>query len=319
MSDAIATTGTDADGNYLFDGLEPGDYIVGIAPMEFDTGAPLDGFVSSDPTSTDPNDDVDDDDNGTPGPFGYVWSGPVTIGDGEPTGEVNNNDPNTLDGNSNLTVDFGFYRPVFDLALFKQLADGSNLAEVKVGSEVTFTITVVNQGTVAAFEPEVIEYTPAGLSLADSSWADNGDGTASYPLTGTTLAPGETVSVDVTFTVDADANGTIDNWAEISSATPVDADGNIISNADGSPLADIDSVADSSNDDTFITDDDITGDGIDSGDEDDHDRAQITIFNEPPVLAFTGIEVWHLIVIALSLMATGTALVSSRRRSDMMI
>jgi uncharacterized repeat protein (TIGR01451 family) len=316
VNDAVATTGTDADGLYLFDGLEPGDYIVGIPPMEWEPGAPLDGFLSSGPTSTDPNDDIDDDDNGTAGPFGYVWSGAVTIGDGEPLGEVTDNDPNTPDANENLTVDFGFYQPVFDLALFKQLADGSNLAEVTIGSEVTYTVTVLNQGSIAAFEPEIVEYTPAGLSLSDPDWADNGDGTASYLLAAVTLAPGESVSVDVTFMVGPEATGTIDNWAEIASVTPVDDVGNAITYPDGSPLTDIDSVPDGVNTDTFTTDDDTTGDGISGSDEDDHDRAQIIINETEARLAFTGLDSTDLTALAFVLMALGAALVVSGRRRD---
>ena len=111
--DALATTATDADGLYLFDGLEAGTYIVGILESEFDAGEPLDGFTSSGPTSANPNDDVDNDENGVVGPFG-VFSGPVALNSGEPLGENPDNDTTTLDGNSNLTVDFGFWQQVFD-------------------------------------------------------------------------------------------------------------------------------------------------------------------------------------------------------------
>ncbi len=317
-NDAIATTGTDADGLYLFDGLAPGDYIVGIPSMEWDPGAPLDGYLSSGPTSSDPNDDVDNDDNGTPGSFGYVWSGTVTIGDGEPTGENPDNDPNTEDGNENLTVDFGFYQPVFDLALYKQLADGSNFSAVSVGQEITFTLTLTNQGDVTASNITVVDYLPVGLTLADTDWAEQGNGTATTSVVGP-LMPGNSATVDITFTVNADANGVIDNWAEIGAATPIDIDGNVLTYPNGSILVDIDSVADAENDDVFETDDDTTGNAPAGGDEDDHDRAQLTIVL--PQLAFTGTYSLFQVALASAMILGGALLLrsGSRRREEGLI
>jgi len=306
VNDAIATTGTDADGFYLFDRLAPGAYIVGIPPMEWDAGAPLDGYQSSTPTSTNPNDDVDNDDNGTPGPFGYVWSGPVTLGDGEPTGENPDNDPNTPDDNENLTIDFGFYQPTFDLALFKQLADGTNLGEAVPGDTVTFTIALENQGETDAANVEVVDYLPAGLTLTDPDWTDNGDGTATLNTAVASIPVGTSTTVDITFTVDADASGTIDNWAEISGAT----------DADGNPAIDIDSIPDANNDDTFLTDDDTTGNGLAGDDEDDHDRAQLlvsAVANEG-TLAFTGAASHMLFLMAMGLVLSGLGLVAGGRR-----
>ena len=83
----IATTTTDAEGSYFFDGLLPGDYIVQIVPPE---SLP----VSSTPTNTN-DDDVDGDDNGmqsdTDGDGltdGVITSPVITLSPGdEPTGE----------------------------------------------------------------------------------------------------------------------------------------------------------------------------------------------------------------------------------------
>ena len=320
VNDAVATTGTDADGLYLFDGLAPGDYIVAIPPMEWDPGAPLDGFLSSGPTSVDPNDDVDNDDNGMTGPGGYIISGPVTIGDGEPTGEDPDNDPNTPDANENLTVDFGFYQPVFDMALFKQLADGSNLGTVAPGDEVTFTLSLVNQGTVDAADLTVVDYLPAGLTLADSDWTEQSDGTATTVVAGP-ITTGATFTVDITFTVNADATGVIDNWAEIASATPIDSTGQTLTMPNGVPIPDIDSVPDASNTDTYETNDAIDGNGIDGGDEDDHDLAQLTIVG---VLAFTGGNAITLALVASTSVVAGVLALmlanrSRRRREDLAI
>ena len=156
----------------------------------------------------------------------------------------------------------------FDLALIKQLEDGTNLATVAPGDSVTFTITVENQGAVDAANIELVDFVADGLTLNDDAWTDNGDGTASLSTPIAALAAGESTSVNITFTVDADATGTIDNFAEISNAT----------DADGNPVTDIDSTPDAiSDNDNFVTDDDTTGNGLAGEDEDDSDRAQLTI------------------------------------------
>ena len=311
-NDAIATTMTDANGLYLFDGLEPGDYIVGIPPIEWDAGGPLEGFLSSDPTSVDPNDDVDNDDNGALGAGGYILSGPVTLGDGEPTGEGPDNDPNTPDANENLTVDFGFHMPIFDVALFKTLQDGTNLATVSPGDQVTFTVTLINQGDLGAGDLNIVEYIPAALTLDDPDWTDNGDGTAEIDVPGVVL-PGDSVSVDVTFTVNANATGPIDNIAEISEAVAVDTNGVQLTFPNGLPILDTDSTADSSNDDLLLTDDDTSGDGLAGGDEDDHDGARLILASVPPVLALTGVDSGVLLIISLSALLIGALLLYGRR------
>jgi hypothetical protein len=100
--------------------LIPSDYTVRIDATNFVAGGPLAGYSSSTPTSTNPNDDIDRDDNGlqptTPEAVltqGIV-SGVVTLGPGtsEPSTETDvattpGEAPNTQ---SNLTVDFGFFK-----------------------------------------------------------------------------------------------------------------------------------------------------------------------------------------------------------------
>ena len=105
----IGTTSTDANGNYLFTGLDAGEYIVAIADTQIADGAPLSGLESTDGNGVapDPDDDVDLDDNGDPAVGFASISTPVTLGDGEPLAEAGE-DGLFPDGNSNLTVDFGF-------------------------------------------------------------------------------------------------------------------------------------------------------------------------------------------------------------------
>jgi uncharacterized repeat protein (TIGR01451 family) len=265
-ADAVSTTSTDSDGLYLFDGLAAGKYIVGIPPMEWDSDGPLLGTVSSDPTEADPDTDDDGDDNGADGSDGYVFSGTVMIGDGEPLGEDPDNDSVTADADENLTVDFGFYAPDFDLALRKRLA-ADTPADLAVGDEVTFEIEVFNQGDVDAKDATVVDYIPAGLTLADTDWTETAAGAT---IRTGPIAAGDSVTVEITFEIAAGASGRIENLAEIAAATSA------VTMPNGDPLPDIDSTPDDDDGDDLI-DDQVQG----SGDEDDHDIAVLSLATQP--------------------------------------
>jgi protocatechuate 3,4-dioxygenase beta subunit len=109
---------TDANGHYRFDGLLTGTYSVRIDASNFATGGALDGYQSSTPTATDPNNNIDSDDNGlqaTPAVVlvSGIVSGPITLsGPNEPAGETDKSTApgEAEDNRSNLTVDFGFYK-----------------------------------------------------------------------------------------------------------------------------------------------------------------------------------------------------------------
>ena len=127
---------------------------------------------------------------------------------------------------------------------------------------------------------------PAGLELNDSAWTDNGDGTASNTIA--TIPAGTSATVDITLTITT--AGDLNNTAEITGSSPVDANGDPFLDPAGAPLVDIDSIADADNSD-------VLSDGVlngAAGDEDDHDIAGITIAEPPaesaPALAFTGRE-----------------------------
>ncbi len=98
----VATRHTSNGGFYRFDGLTPGEYIVEIDASNFATGGLLEGFVTTTGTS-DPDNNIDNDDNGIAMGTGSVASSAVTLTAGaEP---VNDGDS---DANTNLSVDFGF-------------------------------------------------------------------------------------------------------------------------------------------------------------------------------------------------------------------
>ena len=231
-------------------------------------------------------------------------TGPLTGGDpsdddvtGDGTVDEDDHDVATI----NITPPPG--APIFDLALLKQLADGTNLAVVAPGDSVTFTLTVQNQGTVGATNIGLVDFVPAGLTLADAAWVDNGDGTASLATPIASLAAGASATVDISFTVDADASGTIDNFAAISEAF----------DEAGLPGVDIDSIAGSSSD-TFTGDDVIAESGLTGGDEDDHDRAQLTIAQES--LALTGASTAWIATFGALAVLLGAVFMSRSRRHD---
>ncbi|MDR3574547.1 MAG: SdrD B-like domain-containing protein, partial [Anaerolineaceae bacterium] len=107
---AIATTTTDSDGYYRFDNLDAGTYIVEIVPPA--------GYISSSVKATNPNNGIDNDNNGAVVASGAIRTNPVTIGlptpSDAPTGET---DPATNplpgeapDNQSDRTIDFGLFQ-----------------------------------------------------------------------------------------------------------------------------------------------------------------------------------------------------------------
>ena len=93
---------------------------------------------------------------------------------GDPTDDVTDNTAGDEDDHdpAPITVEF------FDLALTKvytsdTLGDTGD-GIIAQGSDVTFTITVTNQGDIDASSFEVTDYLPAGFSLNDAAWTDNG-------------------------------------------------------------------------------------------------------------------------------------------------
>ncbi len=172
--------------------------------------------------------------------------------------------PNGIDGceSVELTENFSCAEAsIFDLALTKTLANGQ-AGTVTVGDMVTFTITVYNQGNVAAQNIQITDYIPNGLTLADSDWMANGNN-ATTTINGP-LMPGDDTSVDISFTVDATVAGTLTNFAEISGAE----------DTNGNPQDDVDSTPDNNNTNDGTPIDNATND---SNDEDDHDPASIVI------------------------------------------
>ncbi|MCB0592664.1 MAG: DUF11 domain-containing protein, partial [Phaeodactylibacter sp.] len=104
--------------------------------------------------------------------------------------------------------------PSFDLALSKSVSS-STPGPYAAGSAVTFRLRVTNQGNVAAQDIQLWDYLPAGLTLSDNGWTQNG-AVASLNNPIASLAPGATVDVEIDFVVAPGFGGTqIVNYAEI--------------------------------------------------------------------------------------------------------
>lgn len=235
----VDTTVTDANGQYLFTGLSHGLYRAklngnGIPP----------GYTSS--TGDGPQDmdgqgpfepaygaflDLDNADDGTQ--MGsmimtdtirlFYWSEP-TFEDG--------------DENTNLTLDFGLFSPsaaVFDLALSKRLADGQPNA-VDINDDVDYTICVVNQGNVTAYNVQLYDIIPAGMILSpadNNGWTLLSQDTAVLTITDP-IAIGDTICVNFKLRVVYAASGVeLVNKAEISHAE--DVEGNQFPDVDSTP------------------------------------------------------------------------------------
>jgi uncharacterized repeat protein (TIGR01451 family) len=162
----IASTTTDGSGYYLFVGLQPGEYVVGVDAANFQAGGALPGSTSSTGPGqeADPEAEGDSNDNGIdnadPAANG-ILSGTVILSLGaEPQSEIDlgSGDGGVGNANSNLTVDFGFSTPlaqppppagqpgprVADPAIVK-LVDP---AFAQPGENVTFIITVTNPNAI---------------------------------------------------------------------------------------------------------------------------------------------------------------------------
>ena len=113
---------------------------------------------------------------------------------------------------------------VYDLALIKQESTGGPFFP---GDDVTFTITIFNQGNVDAGFITIADMIPAGLTLSvndANGWAGGPTGTVSNVILGP-VAGGPPVTVDIVLTVDPNVTtGTLINNAEIATDNGDDVD-----------------------------------------------------------------------------------------------
>jgi len=104
--------------------------------------------------------------------------------------------------------------------------------------KITFNITIYNQGTLDAYNIEVVDYPPTGLTLSDANWSLSAFNEVFQTYAGP-LAPGDSIVLPITFEINANAaGGDTQNFSEISEADD-DTDPN------NPPPDDIDSDPDS--------------------------------------------------------------------------
>lgn len=175
----IASTKTDANGHYAFEGLAAGKYRVAIPTPTAQTA--LAGLKSSDTgEEASPDTNVDNNDNGVTvdSTLGLV-SGEITLEEApaEPEDEKlrtdNSDDDNDVwpDIASNKTVDFGFFTapnaPAVDVKLSKTL----DKSTVKPGETVVYTLTVTNDSSDAATGVAVTDKLPEGVTYVSDDGA----------------------------------------------------------------------------------------------------------------------------------------------------
>ena len=159
----IATTTTAGGGLYSFAPICPGNYIVEIPLSNFSMGGPLydNGLGASLISSpiggaSDPDNDVNNDDNGDPVAGFGIASQAITLSfGGEP---VNDGD---TDNNTNLSLDFGFKAPTTISINDITQAEGTG------GSTTAFNFTVTRSDNLAAFDLTVNTLDGTAVSPSD--------------------------------------------------------------------------------------------------------------------------------------------------------
>jgi uncharacterized repeat protein (TIGR01451 family) len=138
-------------------------------------------------------------------------------------GETNDlNDDNVISQNGKTGGDEDDHDPaeitvlqIFDLALKKTL---SSAGPFTPGSIVNFEIKIYNQGTIIATNINVTDYIPTGLTLNNpgATWTAASGGKTNLVTPIPTLAPRDSVVRTISFTIDANFQGTtLRNWQKL--------------------------------------------------------------------------------------------------------
>ena len=151
-----------------------------------------------------------------------------------------NNDPTEDDQDSVQPTPI----PVIDLELAKTVDNPAP----NVGDNVTFTITVTNQGPSDATGVTVTDSLPNGYTyVSDDSGGSYDSGTGAWTIGA--LGAGETVILHITARVEA--SGNYENWAEVTAADQMDADSDPASDHTADDLND--GLADDDEDSAVVT------------------------------------------------------------------
>ena len=184
---------------------------------------------------------------------------------GDQDGSVVDGDDNDTDetnGDDDYDPEVISIEQTFDLALTKMLNSGTVLPIVP-GGTVIFDLEVFNQGTLDAYNIQLSDYTPTGLTLSDPLWTETA-GVANLNIPIAFIGAGQSTIVTIEYIVDADFMETsITNNAEIESQEDING-----------PRADDDSVA-GDQDGSVVDGDD--NDTDETNGDDDYDPEVISI------------------------------------------
>lgn len=192
----IAEATTMGGGLYSF-AVCPGNYIVEVISSNFNapSGALYDNTLMAALISSpiggapDPDNDVDDDDNGDPVSGFGVASAAITVAYGA--------EPNGADMNTNNRLDFGFKTPTTVTIGNRTLAEGTG------GGPTAFNFTVTRSDNAEAFSLTV--NTAGGTATSGTDFTAISNGTVSFTAGGSTM---ETVTVNVAHDNIVEANET---------------------------------------------------------------------------------------------------------------
>ena len=201
-------TTTDADGQYRFENLLPGDYKVSVDPESLLAAEPLlDVLTHSLAGDVEAKKVVSEEAKADKDKLAQAFNLSVSV---------------TLTGekNQNLDQDWGFGISA-DTAITKVITDpdeaGQETFEFTPGKEVTYTLTLTNNGPGVATGVKAFDQLPSGVAFVKAQ----GDGSYDpdsgvWDLSGLTLAKGDVKTLTVTVVITGEGAGTlITNVAKI--------------------------------------------------------------------------------------------------------
>ena len=192
-------TTTDADGKYTFENLLPGDYKVSVDPESLLAAEPLLDVLTHSPAG-----DVE---------AKKVVSGEAKADKDKLAQAFNLSVSVTLTGekNSNLDQDWGFGISA-DTAILKEITTPDEEAqesfEFTPGAQVTYTLTLTNNGPGAATGVTASDQLPEGVAFGKAEGDGSYDAaTGVWDLSGLTLAKGEVKKIAITVTITGEGAG----------------------------------------------------------------------------------------------------------------
>ena len=192
-------TTTDAEGKYKFENLLPGEYKVSVDPESLLAAEPLLDVLTHSPAG-----DVD---------AKKVVSADVKADKDKLAQAFNLSASVTLTGeaNSSLSQDWGFGISA-DTAITKVITDpdeaGQETFEFTPGKEVTYTLTLTNNGPGVATGVKASDQLPSGVAFVKAQGDGSYDSaTGVWDLSGLTLAKSEVKTITITVEITGDGAG----------------------------------------------------------------------------------------------------------------